>query len=613
MAKILIIDDDPKICKVLSDILRLKGYICVIAHTAREAIENVKKEEIDLAIIDLKLPDELGINVLKEIKEISPRTEAIILTAYASLPTAIEALDYGAFSYIEKPCKTEHLLNIIKRALERKNLIEEKERAHKALDKAHQELKVLWQLSKEILSKESLAEIINRSYEVVQGLFPDANIFVFLLDAKRENLFPIERLNLPQKIVDGQRLFQPPNDLIDWLSSIDRAIIVEKGTLTVLDKFLDPYPFWYAIPILAKSGCVGCFIIAFNKKRYIPKADIIFVNRLLLQIAGPISQAISMEGQIEFLKGHIFGRTSFYGLVGQSRVMQDVYDLIRDVAPTNATVLITGENGTGKELAAMAIHECSTRKDGPFVVANCSAYPSTLLESELFGHERGAFTGAIRTKRGRFELAHKGTIFLDEIGEIPSTTQLLLLRVLQNRCFERVGGERTIEVDVRVIAATNKDLEKEIAAGRFREDLYYRLNVVPIHMPPLREKKEDIPLLCDHFLKKFCKEMGKDIKGFTAQAMKALIDYNWPGNVRELENVIQQMVILAKRDTIDKKLLPTHIANYLKKDISLAEYERELIIKVLKECNWNKHEAARRLKISRSTLYSKMKRYGLET
>ncbi|MCD6255252.1 MAG: sigma-54-dependent Fis family transcriptional regulator, partial [Deltaproteobacteria bacterium] len=252
-------------------------------------------------------------------------------------------------------------------------------------------------------------------------------------------------------------------------------------------------------------------------------------------------------------------------------------------------------------------------KNGPFVVANCSAYPSTLLESELFGHEKGAFTGAVRVKKGRFELAHKGTIFLDEIGEIPSTTQLLLLRVLQNRCFERLGGERTIEVDVRVIAATNKDLEKEIAAGRFREDLYYRLNVFHIHMPPLREKKEDIPLLCDHFLKKFCKEMGKDIKGFTAQAMKALIDYNWPGNVRELENVIQQMVILAKRDTIDKKLLPTHIANYLKKDISLAEYERELIIKVLKECNWNKHEAARRLKISRSTLYSKMKRYGLET
>ena len=525
MAKILIIDDDPNICKVLSDILRLKGYICVIAHTAREAIENVKKEDIDLAIIDLKLPDELGINVLKEIKEISPRTEAIILTAYASLPTAIKALDYGAFSYIEKPYNTEHLLNIIKRALERKNLIEEKEKAHKALDKTHQELKVLWQLSKEILSKESLAEIVNRSYEVVQGLFPDANIFVFLLDAKRENLFPIERLNLPQKIVDGQRLFQPPNDLIDWLSSIDRAIIVEKGTLTALDKFLDPYPFWYAIPILAKSGCVGCFIIAFNKKRYIPKADIIFVNRLLLQIAGPISQAISMEGQIESLKGYIFGRTSFYGLIGQSKVMQDIYDLIRDVAPTNATVLITGENGTGKELAAMAIHGCSTRKNGPFVVANCSAYPSTLLESELFGHEKGAFTGAVRTKKGRFELAHKGTIFLDEIGEIPSTTQVLLLRVLQNRCFERVGGEKTIEVDVRVIAATNKELKKEIAAGWFREDLYYRLNVVPIHMPPLRERKEDIPLLCDYFLKKFCKELRKEIKGSTPKVMSTLIKH----------------------------------------------------------------------------------------
>jgi len=611
MAKILIIDDDPNICKVLSDILRLKGYICVIAHTAREAIEEIEKNNVDIAVIDIKLPDNSGIEVLKKIKKISPKTEAIILTAYASLPTAIKALDYGAFSYIEKPYNTEHLLNIIKRALERKNLIEEKERAHKALDKAHQELKVLWQLSKEILSKESLAEIINRSYEVVQALFPDANIFVFLLDAKRENLFPIERLNLPQKIVDGQRLFQPPNSLIDWLSSIDRPIIVEKGTSKALDKFLDPYPFWYAIPILTKSGCVGCFIIAFNKKRYIPKADIIFVNRLLLQIAGPISQAISMEGQIEFLKGHIFGRTSFYGLIGQSKVMQDVYDLIRDVAPTNATVLITGENGTGKELAAMAIHECSTRKNGPFVVANCSAYPSTLLESELFGHEKGAFTGAIRTKKGRFELAHKGTIFLDEIGEIPLSTQVLLLRVLQNRCFERVGGERTIEVDVRVIAATNKDLKKEIAAGRFREDLYYRLNVFHIHMPPLRERKEDIPLLCDYFLKKFCKELRKEIKGFTPNAMKTLINYDWPGNVRELENVVYQVTILAKKEVISRDLLPAHIIGYTKKDTSLAEYEKKLILEVLKECNWNKHKAARRLNITRSTLYSKMKKYGL--
>ncbi|CAD7781590.1 Transcriptional regulatory protein ZraR [Candidatus Methanoperedenaceae archaeon GB37] len=228
-----------------------------------------------------------------------------------------------------------------------------------------------------------------------------------------------------------------------------------------------------------------------------------------------------------------------------------------------------------------------------------------------FGHEKGAFTGAIRTKKGRFELAHKGTIFLDEIGEIPLSTQLLLLRVLQNRCFERVGGERTIEVDVRVIAATNKELKKEIAAGRFREDLYYRLNIVSIHMPPLRERKEDIPLLCDYFLKKFCKELRKEIKGFTPNAMSTLINYDWPGNVRELENVVYQVTILAKKEVISRNLLPPHIIGYTKKDASLAEYEKKLILEVLKECNWNKHKAARRLSISRSTLYSKMKKYGL--
>ena len=499
-----------------------------------------------------------------------------------------------------------------KLAIEVSRDITERKRAEEALKKVHQELSALWQLSKEILSKESLSEIMNRSYDTIQNFFPHAHIFLSLLDAKRENIFPLEKLSLSSKIVDEQRHFKPSDSLIDWLLSIKESHIFKKDPSIVLDKFLYPYPLWYAFPMVSESGCIGCVIMAFDKERHIPGSDLIFVNTLLSQIAGPVSQAISMEGKIEAFKERAFAHTSFYGLVGQSKAMQDIYDLIRDVAPTNATVLITGENGTGKELAAMAIHESSTRKDGPFVVANCSAYPLTLLESELFGHEKGAFTGAIRTKKGRFELADKGTIFLDEIGEIPQTTQLLLLRVLQNRCFERIGGERTIEVDVRVIAATNKDLKRETTAGRFRQDLYYRLNVVSIHMPPLREKKEDIPLLCDYFLKKFCEETGKEVKEFTAQAIKALIDYDWPGNVRELENAIQQVVILTKKDTIGKEVLPSSVTGFTKMPISLAGHERQLILRVLKECGWNKHEAARRLKVNRSTLYSKIRRYGLD-
>ncbi len=506
-----------------------------------------------------------------------------------------------------------------KNITERKRAEEEKEKtqgqlleAHKALEKAHLELNALWQLSREILSRESLSELIERTYETVQNLFPDAHIFVSLLDAKRRDLFPLERLDLPSKIVDGQMRFQPPNHLVDWMLSTEDAGIIIKDQSMVLNKSLHPYPLWYAVPIVTKSGCIGCFTITFDKEGQVPETDMVFVKKLLSQIAGPVSQAISMEEQIESLKGHLFGPTSFYGLVGQSKVMQNIYDLIRDVAPTDATVLITGENGTGKELVARAIHECSLRRKGPFVAVNCSAFPITLLESELFGHEKGTFTGAIRRRKGRFELADKGTILLDEIGEMPPSTQLLLLRVLQNRCFERLGGERTIKVDVRVIATTNKDLKKEMAAGRFREDLYYRLNVVPICMPPLRERKEDIPLLYDHFLKKFCKETGKEVRGFTAQAMKALIDYDWPGNVRELENIIQHTVILVKEGTVSKELLPTHIVGYLKTDASLTEHEKKLILKVLKECNWNKYQAARRLKITRSTLYSKMKRHGLD-
>lgn len=612
MAKILVIDDDRNTCKVLSDVLKLKGYSCAIAYSAKEAIEEVEKGDIDLAIIDLKLPDKPGIEVLKEIKKLSPRTEAIILTGYASLSTAIEALDYGAFSYIEKPYKTEHLINAIKRTIERKHLIEEKERAYKALDDAHRKLKTLWRLQKEIISKESLRELIEKGYGTIQNLFPDAHIFILLLNAKRDNLFPLERLNLLSKIIEGQRHFHPPNDLIDWLASTEKATIIKKDPSIILNKFLYQYPIWYAIPVVAESGCIGCLIIALDKEKQVPEADMVFVKTLFSQIAGPIAHAISMEEQIEALKERAFARTSFHGLVGVSKVMQDIYNLIKNVAPTNVTVLITGENGTGKELAAMAIHECSTRRDGPFVVANCSAYPVTLLESELFGHERGAFTGAIRTKRGRFELAHNGTIFLDEIGELPSTTQLLLLRVLQSRCFERVGGEKTINVDVRVIAATNKDLKEEKTAGRFREDLYYRLKVVRIHMPPLRERKEDIPLLCDYFLKKFCEEIGREVRGFTAQAMRSLIDYNWPGNVRELENVIQQAIILTKKGVIEEENLPSSIKGFRRIPVSLIEHERQFILRVLKECNLNKHEAARRLKISRATLYSKIKRYGLE-
>jgi DNA-binding NtrC family response regulator len=308
-------------------------------------------------------------------------------------------------------------------------------------------------------------------------------------------------------------------------------------------------------------------------------------------------------------------RFSFGNILGKNRRMQQIYDLISDISNTDSTVLVQGESGTGKELIARAIHFNSHRKDKPFIVANCSAYAQNLLESELFGHERGSFTGAIRRKIGRFELAHGGTIFLDEIGEISPPTQILLLRVLQDRRFERVGGEETLEVDVRIIAATNKNLVEEMKKGTFREDLYYRLNVIPLFVPPLRERKDDLLLLASHFLEKFSQEKGKDIKNFSPDVLEIFLAHAWPGNVRELENVIEHAVIVAKKRLILPRDLPqslTQEPETLQRSFTLHDHERDLILKTLEETNWNKHQAAKKLNITRSTLYGKIKRYGLE-
>ncbi|MDY6843403.1 MAG: sigma-54 dependent transcriptional regulator, partial [Thermodesulfobacteriota bacterium] len=308
-------------------------------------------------------------------------------------------------------------------------------------------------------------------------------------------------------------------------------------------------------------------------------------------------------------------RFGLENIIGKNHRMQAIYDLIENVAPTDSTVLIQGESGTGKELIARAIHTLSPRKEKPFVVANCSAYAQSLLESELFGHEKGSFTGAIKRKRGRFERAHSGTIFLDEIGEIPAPTQLLLLRVLQEKKFERVGGEETLNVDVRVIAATNRDLTQEMIKGNFREDLYYRLNVIPILVPPLRERKDDIPLLARHFLEICCEVNKKKIKGFSEEVLQIFLDYEWPGNVRELQNVVEHTVILARGDIIAAIDLPYNLRETFPKtedDVtSLKSTEVNLILKVLKETQGNKYHAAKKLGITRSTLYGKLRKHGI--
>ncbi|MCX7655700.1 MAG: sigma-54 dependent transcriptional regulator [Treponemataceae bacterium] len=304
-------------------------------------------------------------------------------------------------------------------------------------------------------------------------------------------------------------------------------------------------------------------------------------------------------------------------IIGKSPAMRKVYDTIRQVAPTKASVLITGESGVGKELVADAIHELSPRKGKPLVKVHCAALAATLLESELFGHEKGAFTGAVARKRGRFELAHEGTLFLDEIGEIDQNVQIKILRVLQEKKFERVGGEETIEVDVRIVAATNRDLKAEIEKGNFREDLYYRLNVVNIHVPPLRERKDDIPLLVAAFLREFSRENNKNIEGIDNRARQALYSYEWPGNVRELRNCIESAVVMAKGSVITLDDLPPTVANSqgarhirIPLGTTLEEAEKIIIRETLAAQQGNKSKTAEVLGIGRKTLHRKLAEWG---
>lgn len=316
---------------------------------------------------------------------------------------------------------------------------------------------------------------------------------------------------------------------------------------------------------------------------------------------------------------------SFAGIIGKSAVMKKLFSLVAKVSDTDTTILVQGESGTGKELVAQAIHSEGARNEYPFIPVNCGAIPAELLESELFGHEKGAFTHAVRTRIGRFELAHGGTVFLDEIAEMSPMLQVKLLRVLQEREFERVGGTQTIKSDFRVIAATNKDLEGEVSAGRFREDLFYRLNVIPIKAPPLRERQSDIPLLVDYFVAKFNHSKNRKIQGVAEEALGLMVRYDWPGNVRELENIIERMVILTIEDKIAVADLPEKVivskgigentdeipeqGFFL--NIAVADYEKRIIVQALNQTDWVKNQAAKMLHVNRTTLIEKMKRHKL--
>lgn len=406
-------------------------------------------------------------------------------------------------------------------------------------------------------------------------------------------------LVMPQ--LSGQQVFQKIKNDYPYL-----PVIVISGKATASD----------AVTMM-KEGVYDFFIKPFDN-----------IDKIIL-IARKAIEWKEIKKENLDLKTKLSESTVFQRLIGRSKEMLQIYELVQQVAPTRASVLITGETGTGKEEIAEAIHKLSQRS-GKLIKVNCAALTETLLESELFGHEKGAFTGAIKTKLGRFELANGGTIFLDEIGEVSQNIQVKLLRVLQTKQFERVGGEQSITVDVRIIAATNKDLLEKIKEGTFREDLYFRLNVIHIKMPPLRERSEDIPLLVKFFIDRFSKEHQRQIEGITPKALKYLMAYSWPGNVRELMNVIENMVILSKENLLDTQHIPQNIISEVNKrsdfilndepeediikikaGIPLEEVEKAYLLYLLKKYD-NKAKVAQICQIGRKTLYNKLEKWGIK-
>lgn len=440
--KILIVDDDLIVRDSMGNWLQEEGYLVDTIDNGHDALEKIKTDSYDLAVVDIKMPGMDGIELLKLSKEIYPDLPILVMTAYASVDTAVQAMKDGAFDYIVKPFDPESVSQVIERAVRYKML-------------------------------------------------------------EKENIL---------------------------------------------------------------------------------------------------------------LKRELEKKFGFDEIIGKSKKMEEIFELIRTVAESEAVVMIRGESGTGKELIARAIHANSKRKYGPLVALSCGALPDTLLESELFGFEKGAFTGAEYSRKGRIEMASGGTLFLDEIGDISPKTQVDLLRVLQEKSIYRLGSSKPINVDIRIISATHRNLEEDAREGKFREDLYYRLNVVTINVPPLRERKEDIPLLANHFLHKYIMANSKKISGISGEAMEILIGYHWPGNIRELENVIERSVVVCKSDEITSQDL-SEVVQKIKSESparTLDDSEKNHISRILEDNNWNISKSAAELGIDRATLYNKIKKYKIE-
>ncbi len=562
-ARILVIDDEESIRFTFERFLSAEGHIVATAESCGEALAQINRTSFDVVFADIILADGTGIDILREIKVRGLNSPVIMITGDPGIETAAEAVRLGAFDYIPKPINQQSLLHAARTALKYKVVSEEKEK---------------YRTNLEAIFRSVRDAIITVDRESVVIEFNEAAMT--LCGYSRDDIGkPFD--SLPG--VCGGRLAEILADAI--------------GT---------------GEPVGADR--IEC--VARNRAKRVLSVR----TYPLMGLEGVLSGVVMVlrdDTHVSDLESELAEHRQFHSIVGRSGPMQKVYSLIRALAAVQTTVLITGESGTGKELVAAALHRAGERSHKTLVKVNCSALPENLLESELFGHVRGAFTGAVRDNAGRFLIANGGTIFLDEVGDISPMIQLKLLRVLEEKQFERVGNSAPVKVDVRLIAATNKNLLEKVALGELREDLYYRLKVVEIKLPPLRDRREDIPLLVDHFRNGFNAKFKKTIEAISSDVMKAFLEYQWPGNVRELEHIMEHAFVLCSGNIVTFDHLPPEFMGASRIEHRSADdsqaVDSRAILQALDKTGWNKVKAARLLGIDRVTLYRKMKRYNLST
>ncbi|HOV87798.1 MAG TPA: sigma-54-dependent Fis family transcriptional regulator [Syntrophobacteraceae bacterium] len=570
-AKILVIDDEESIRDTFSIFLTQEGHEVVTAADYAPAIEIISQDHLDLIFADIVLGGYTGIDVLREVKKRGLDCPVVLVTGKPSVETAAESVRLGAFDYLAKPLRKDNLLRITNQALHHKALLDEKNRIEAEKEGYRLNLEAIFHSVQDgIITVDTEMKVLecNQAAARICGLAPEeiaGKKFTEVMTHCRKSCCRMwgERIDLKTAV---------------------REFRVECGHSRHARQLV----------VLSSS----------------PLKDRNDRFRGAVLLIRDITRLTNLERELK-------ERSKFHDIIGKSRRMQDIYNLLEDLAETETTVLISGESGTGKELVAEALHLSSSRASHPLVKVNCSALSENLLESELFGHVRGAFTGAVKDKVGRFQLANGGTLFLDEIGDISPRIQLKLLRVLQEKEFERVGDSNTMKVDVRIIAATNRSLREKVRLGEFREDLYYRLKVVEITLPPLRERLEDVPLLIKQFRKHFNNSLKKNIEGISDEAMSLLMNYPWPGNVRELKHAMEHAFILCRGQTILVEHLPADIRESPGTYARKAPVEKqsgitaEQILKALNQTDWNKAKAARVLGISRQTIYRKIEEHRI--